>query len=87
MAEFIQGTKPKGVFTKKAIKIACQNISVITVIKSYMHFWNFCEFDTYVGIIDDLGVSIVFFLNGDARLGSGLLKYEILRSKSQSVRL
>jgi hypothetical protein len=37
-----------------------------------MHFLNFCEFDTFVGIIDDLGVSIVFFLNGDARLGSGL---------------
>ena len=37
--------------------------------------------------MDDLGVSLVFFFNEDARLGFGLLKYEIFRSKSQSVRL
>jgi hypothetical protein len=45
------------------------------------------ELGTFMGIIIYLGVSIVFFFNGHARLGSGLLKYEIFRSKSQSVRL
>jgi hypothetical protein len=34
-----------------------------------------------MNFIDDLGVSIVFFFNGDARLGSGLLQYEIFRGK------
>jgi hypothetical protein len=34
MAEFIQGTKPKGVFTKKAINIASQDI----IYQSYRHF-------------------------------------------------
>jgi hypothetical protein len=40
-----------------------------------------------MNFMDNLEVSIVFFFNGDARLGSGLLKYEIIRSKNQSVRL
>jgi hypothetical protein len=36
----------------------------------------------YMNFIDDLGVPIVFFFIGDARLGSALLKYEIFRSES-----
>ena len=45
-------------------------------------FATFCEFGTLVGIIGDFRVSMDFFLNGDARLGSGLLKYNICRGKS-----
>jgi hypothetical protein len=45
----------------------------------------FCEFGTFMTNIDDLQVSIDFFLNGHARLCSGLLKYDIFRGKSHSV--
>jgi hypothetical protein len=61
MAEFIQGTKPKEVFTKIADQIILQT------------FFTFCEFGTLTRIINDLRVSIDFFFNGDASLGSGLL--------------
>jgi hypothetical protein len=44
MAELIQGTKLKGVFTKKYIF-------------DYLLVWQF-----YMNFIDDLGASIVFFL-------------------------
>jgi hypothetical protein len=70
MAEFVQGTKPKGVCSLKKT------------------FFTFCELGTFImNFIDDLGVSIVFLYNGDARLGYGLLKYEIFRRKSQGVHL
>jgi hypothetical protein len=58
------------------MKIAHQNISVITVFSLIDIFLTFYEFDTFVGIIDDSGVSIVSFFDGDARICSGLLKYE-----------
>jgi hypothetical protein len=71
----------------KAIKIAHQNISDITVIslKEIFDFMLVCHFN--MNFINDLGASIVFFFSGDARLGPGLLKYENFRSKIQSVRL
>jgi len=47
----------------------------------------FHEFGTFIANIYVLPFQIDFFFNRDARLGSGLLKYEIFRSKSQSVRL
>jgi len=68
--------------------MAYQNInSLISVITLIANFDIYSEFDTLVGIIDVLGVSIVIFFNGHARLGSWLLKYEIFRSKIQSGRL
>jgi hypothetical protein len=46
---------------------------------------DFCEFGLLIGISSDLRVPIDYFVNGDARLGCGLLKYDIFRSKSQNL--
>jgi hypothetical protein len=45
----------------------------------------FCEFGTFIGNIYDWQCSISFLINGDAKLGFGLLKCDIFRGKSQSV--
>jgi len=42
-------------------------------------------FTTFIRNIYDLQGSIIFLINGDARLGFGLLKYYIYRGKIQSV--
>jgi hypothetical protein len=44
---------------------------------------DFCEIFTFIGNIYDLEGSIVFLINGDARLGFGLLKCDIFKGKSQ----
>jgi hypothetical protein len=60
------------------------HVDVKTV--AYLRYWLFfCEFYTFVGNINDLQGSIVFLINGDARLGYGLLKCDIFRGTSQSV--
>jgi hypothetical protein len=84
MAEFIQGTKPKGVFTKKAINIDQNIMSVLSTCLSL------CELGTFImNFKDDLGRSLnsFFFFNGDARLGSGMLKYEIFRKAKVKARV
>jgi hypothetical protein len=53
---------------------------------AYLRYWLFvCEFCTFVGNIYDLQCSIVFLINGDARICFGLLKCDIFRGKIQSV--
>jgi hypothetical protein len=45
----------------------------------------FDQFGTLIGNFYVLQCSIHFLINGDARLGFGLLKCDIFRGKSQSV--
>jgi hypothetical protein len=44
------------VFTKKAIKIAYQNISVITVIKSYKYFYDLGGLGSFNSLLYSMGM-------------------------------
>ena len=57
----------------------------VKLVAYFKHWGFFGEFCTFIGNINDLQGSIVFLINGDARLQFGLLKYYIFREISQSV--
>ena len=46
---------------------------------------DFCDPGTFIGILSDLTSFNRFFVNGAARLYSGLFKYANFKGKSQSV--
>jgi len=72
-------------YVKQLIKNIIYIMSVMSDINSFNFLVILALF--FINSIDYIGVATVFFSNGDARLSSGLFKYEIFRSKLHGVLL